>query len=640
MPAYNKPGVYVQENLTPNIPVYTDSAISTAVFIGEAERGPTSSTSATLLGVPTLVTSWADFCTKFNFGSGDTVFSDTYSPTANARDLSYALYTFFNNNGSQAYVLRTPLKDSTTASSVFYTLSTTSASVSGSATATVTSTSITMKLVNGISGITSTSKGLVTLGGINATLNKSWPIFSVTDSTSFVLSGTSLTATTITTATGVVATASVVSTSSGASYTVSAKNAGAWGSKMWVKTSVGNGGTGYFDLAVYYNAAGATGDNLNAANDYRVDFWPNVSLNPSDRNYGPTYVVSDWVNFATTVTSSGVTPWYTYFLNTDGSVTAGPVALGTTTNQINSNWSTGVDGTNSGSVAVIATTASQLDTLTGPLTINYAGKTDTTSIDGLTLYSATRGDSFVVIDCTTPTPTVAIGTAGSYSSTNGSYGAMYYPQIKINDPATKGTSLKSVYPGGAVTAVYLTTDTSRGVYKAPAGTGAGLKSSLVVDVATVLSSADFDAVSNASSALNIIRLIPGAGFCVMGARTLKQGTTDDRYVPVRRTLNYLRRSLTNITQFSVFEPNGPLLWSQVDSVVENFLYNFWKQGGLAGNTASQAYYVKCDATTNTSAAQAAGELRIEVGVALQKPAEFVVIKLSQIQGGTTVTTSV
>jgi phage tail sheath protein FI len=209
----------------------------------------------------------------------------------------------------------------------------------------------------------------------------------------------------------------------------------------------------------------------------------------------------------------------------------------------------------------------------------------------------------------------------------------------ISDPATGGTQNRNVPAGAGVMAVYTSTDANRGIFKAPAGTAANFAPSTFVNSAYSLTNTDFDTVNNSNTAINVIRRLPGIGFCVMGARTLSTGF-DDRYVPVRRTLGYLRKNLTDVTAQFVFEPNSSIIWSQISATIESFLYSFWRQGGLFGRTPTDAYYVKCDATTNNAAAQAAGELRVEVGVALQRPAEFVIIKLGQYQGGTSVTTSV
>ena len=122
----------------------------------------------------------------------------------------------------------------------------------------------------------------------------------------------------------------------------------------------------------------------------------------------------------------------------------------------------------------------------------------------------------------------------------------------------------------------------------------------------------------------------------MGARTLKPGYVD-KYVPVRRSLIYLEKSLSDLTRFAIFEPNDERLWRQISATVSSFLTSFWSQGGLRGGTPQAAYFVKCDADNNPQTSIDNGEVHLEVGVALQRPAEFVVIKIGQYDGGTTVT---
>jgi phage tail sheath protein FI len=125
----------------------------------------------------------------------------------------------------------------------------------------------------------------------------------------------------------------------------------------------------------------------------------------------------------------------------------------------------------------------------------------------------------------------------------------------------------------------------------------------------------------------------------MGARTI-YSTKQDVFISVRRSLNYLESSLTQSTEFALFEPNSQTLWNEVSGIVSGILDSFWREGGLAGETPEQAYFVKCDSTINTPATISAGQLNIEVGVALQRPAEFVIIKIGQLNGGTTITTSI
>ena len=88
-----------------------------------------------------------------------------------------------------------------------------------------------------------------------------------------------------------------------------------------------------------------------------------------------------------------------------------------------------------------------------------------------------------------------------------------------------------------------------------------------------------------------------------------------------------------MTKFAVFEPNGERLWSQISARLANFLGQFWGTGGLKGNNADEAYYIVCDETNNTAATIEQGEVHVEVGVALQTPAEFIVINVNQFIGG-------
>jgi phage tail sheath protein FI len=122
----------------------------------------------------------------------------------------------------------------------------------------------------------------------------------------------------------------------------------------------------------------------------------------------------------------------------------------------------------------------------------------------------------------------------------------------------------------------------------------------------------------------------------MGARTLKGGYAD-MYVPVRRSLIYLEKALVELTQFAIFEPNDTVLYRRISAILNGFLTNYWTQGGLRGTAPEQAFFVLCDSTNNTLSTVESGQVNIQVGVALQRPAEFVVINIGQFDGGATVT---
>ena len=240
---------------------------------------------------------------------------------------------------------------------------------------------------------------------------------------------------------------------------------------------------------------------------------------------------------------------------------------------------------------------------------------------------AESNNGFVVLG-TDPDLTVANAVTFAASLTDTSNAAVYYPNVYISDPLGRGTgSLRKIEPAGAVVGLYLSTDASRGVFKAPAGIGSAIQG--IVAVEKTFTSTELDTMNASTSPVNPIRQIPGAGLSVMGARTLKQDGTANKYVNMRRSLIYIRKNLKNLTEFAIFENNDEQLWSRINTALGSFLNEYRNQGGLRGAIASQAYFVKCDAENNTAQTIANGEVHIQVGVALQYPAEFIVIDLSQ-----------
>ena len=114
----------------------------------------------------------------------------------------------------------------------------------------------------------------------------------------------------------------------------------------------------------------------------------------------------------------------------------------------------------------------------------------------------------------------------------------------------------------------------------------------------------------------------------MGARTLDQSKST-RYVNIRRTLLFLNREMKSRLEFALFRNNDTLLWTQMRTVLDVFLSGFWEAGGLRGGLKAQAYYIKIDRENNTANDIANGVVNVEVGVALQYPAEFIKVKLTQ-----------
>ena len=205
----------------------------------------------------------------------------------------------------------------------------------------------------------------------------------------------------------------------------------------------------------------------------------------------------------------------------------------------------------------------------------------------------------------------------------GSYGAVYFPWIKVADPSGKAVD---VPPSGHIAGIYARNDATRGVHKAPANEvvlGA-------LGLTRLVSKAEQDGLN--PEGVNVIRSLNGA-VTVWGARTrADEAHSDFKYVSTRRFFNFLRKSIDQGTQWVVFEPNTPALWQSITRNVTAFLMNVWRAGALFGNTPQQAFYVKCDADTNAPDQRELGWVVIEVGVAIVRPAEFVIFRIGQWAG--------
>ena len=133
--------------------------------------------------------------------------------------------------------------------------------------------------------------------------------------------------------------------------------------------------------------------------------------------------------------------------------------------------------------------------------------------------------------------------------------------------------------------------------------------------------------------VNCIRSFGANGIRVWGARTLAATDQSWRYINVRRLFIFIEETIRKGTQWVVFEPNDSDLWARVRRTVTAFLRELWMQGALVGATAEQAFFVLCDETNNPQSSIDQGKLVVDVGLAPVKPAEFVIFRISQWQGG-------
>lgn len=514
MTTYSRPGVFVEETLNPLAAPSTDTSDSIAAFVGVSSKGGP-------LG-PILITSWTQYQGLFGDLRG-----------AESNDLGYAVYSFFNNGGSQCYVTRAVNTGATDAS--------------------------------------------VTLNDTNAT----------------------------------------------PALTLTATSPGVWaadpntGILVTVQQKSATNDTSRFDLIVQLGS-GAT---MIAREQF-----PDLTLDPADGRYAPSIINSatigsKYVSAAAATGSFGsVAPAY----GNPASVSLVPLTGGS-------------DGTGTPDVVAAAET---LDSVDNVLLVNVPGLSDTTSLSTLVNWAAASLKRFIVIDAPKPASTdknsdvFTAGQAFVQALPPSSFCAVYGPWIESQDPASTAVGVtRLTAPGGAVLGQYARNDALRGVQKVPAGITSTIKA---VAPFVRFTSTQLDGLNQIG--YNVIRTVPGSGLCIMGGRTTDPSTAG-KYVNVRRTLMYLESALSNLTQFAVFENNDPTTWESIDAILSQFLTTFWQGGGLKGSTAAEAFFVTCDGTNNSAADIASGNVNVDVGVALESPAEFIVIRIGQVDGTLTVTDS-
>ncbi len=183
-------------------------------------------------------------------------------------------------------------------------------------------------------------------------------------------------------------------------------------------------------------------------------------------------------------------------------------------------------------------------------------------------------------------------------------------------------------PSPAVVGIYARVDADRGVWKAPANATVNevIKPSVLL---TDEEQGDLNIDPQSGLSINAIRPFPGRGILVWGARTLAGNDTEWRYVPVRRFFNMVEESAKNACKAFVFELNSLNTWTRVRSMIENFLTKQWRAGALVGTTTEEAYYVRVGLKeTMTEEDLLDGLMIVEIGLAVVRPAEFIILQFS------------
>jgi uncharacterized protein len=209
------------------------------------------------------------------------------------------------------------------------------------------------------------------------------------------------------------------------------------------------------------------------------------------------------------------------------------------------------------------------------------------------------------------------------------YAAIYYPRVKVTDALTGAERV--VAPSGHMAGIYARVDNTRGVHKAPANEV--IRG--ITDLELFVSKAHQEVLN--PRGINVLRDLRSdrRGLRVYGARCLT-AEANWIYVNVRRLFIFLEESIDEGTQYAVFEPNDERLWARLRDSVSIFLTGVWRDGALMGSKPEEAYFVVCDRNTMSDDDVLNGRLVMEIGIAPVRPAEFVIIRIGQWLGGSTV----
>jgi hypothetical protein len=257
---------------------------------------------------------------------------------------------------------------------------------------------------------------------------------------------------------------------------------------------------------------------------------------------------------------------------------------------------------------------------------------DPAAIYGTAITLCDQVRAFLLVD-PPPNVTTVSGAIDWISSTLGitdPNGAAFWPRLRLPDPLNN-SNLRTFAPSGVIAGVYARSDGASGVWTAPAGIQATLSGAQSMTYRL----SDQENGQLNPLALNCLRTFPVYGSVVWGSRTLAGAdalASQWKYVPVRRMALFLESSLYQGTQWVVFQPNDEPLWAAIRLNISSFMQTYFLKGAFQGQTPDEAYFVKCDSETTTQADIDNGVVNILVGFAPLEPAEFVVIQIEQLTG--------
>ena len=519
------PGVYMEE-VASGVHTIAAASTSTPAFLGETEMGPTTEAKR--------ITNWTEYQKYYGqFVKGQKNY------------LSHAIYQFFNNGGSQCYILRTSTADN----------------LNDKATTTL---SEGLK----VTGIKRDEEGTTTNTEI-----------SLKTGTQFL-----------------------------------AKNVGEWGNSLALTIEPG---TNYSDKELKITIKRHTGDTSPEALEKiaALEFHDNLNVEDPDAS---NYIVTVLKNKSNLIEM------------TMGSVD--PTG-NSKPKQLITDFESGQNGNSPTAVNYKTAMDSYLEDITDFSLLAVPGvETDGGMFNEAVAYCENRKlqDIFYIGDAPPDQSPSDIEKFRLKLTKPNSYGAIYYPWIKALDISGESSEPILLPPSGFMAGIYARTDNNRGVWKAPAGTEATVSGA--VDLGKNLTDTQQGNLNIDKNNINCLRRFPSSGIVSWGARTICPPGNEYKYVPVRRTAIMLRVSIYNGLQWAVFEPNDEELWGQIRMNLDSFMTTLFRQGAFQGSSSSQAFFVKCDNETTTQDDINLGIVNVMVGFAPLKPAEFVVVKISQMAG--------
>jgi len=371
----------------------------------------------------------------------------------------------------------------------------------------------------------------------------------------------------------------------GNEITISAKDSGAWGNQLKVKLSANAEVPTKYDVTVLKGTTILESFKKLAVADF--------------------YIVNNDSKFITIVTNT-VLPLIVASLATH-------------------TLATGTDGLTAVTPAHLATAMNKFDSIEQINLLVISESQAAAVVTDALAYCEKRKDCVFIADAGMNDTFASVQTFKS--TLVGDFGTMYYPWVEIADPIGKVAKNKFVPNAGHVAGFIARNDNSRGVFKAPAGTEAVLYG--VLGVKTRVSDQEQGILN--PQGINVVRSFPGVGIVVWGARTMS-----GNYLNVRRELNYVMGALGRSTKWAVFEPNNADTWRKLRNQMVDFLESRYALGAYKGEGEGTAYFVKCDAELNTQVEIDNGRINSEIGIAINKPGEFVIFRVGQWDGGTSV----